>query len=144
MPSFETNWKQHSLASCWQLFLKRTALPLVLLFKLMKLQDQGLLRTPIHLCGDNKGVFTAVSAQNPKTTAEPTLTPHVKALRELIDSNTITTLVWVDNHDMIANPLTKGKTRRNELNDVLDTGHWIIANPTEHWPKRSSSSTSLS
>ena len=91
--------------------------------ELMKLQDQGLLRTPIHLCGDNKGVFTAVSAQNPKTPAEPTLTPHVKALRELVDSNMITVLVWVDNRDMIADPLTKGKTRRNELSDVLDTGH---------------------
>ena len=119
-------------------FLEENSTPIVSALQLTKVQDRGLLRTPIHLCGDNKGVFTAVSAQNPKTTAEPTLTPHVKALRELVDGHSITTLVWVDSRDMIADPLTKGKTTRNELNDVLNTGHWIIANPTEHWPKCSS------
>ena len=44
-------------------------------------QDQSLLQTPVYLCGDNKGVFTATTAQNPKTPAEPTLTAHVKSLR---------------------------------------------------------------
>ena len=48
---------------------------------LSQLLDQGKLQTPIHLCGDNKGVFMAVSAQNPKTPAEPILIAHAKALR---------------------------------------------------------------
>ena len=97
--------------------------------------DKGLLSIPIHLCGDNKGVFTAVTAQNPKTPAEPTLTAHVKALREDLDKCRITRFVWVDNRDMIADPLTKGKTKRNELNDVLDKGVWNVRHPTEFWPK---------
>ena len=104
--------------------------------KLAEAQDNGHLSTPIHLCGDNKGVFSAVSAQNPKTTAEPTLTPHVKALREYLDQRAITTIVWVDNRDMIADPLTKGKTRRNEINDVLNKGMWKIIHTTEVWPKQ--------
>ena len=74
----------------------------------------------------------AVSAQNPKTPAEPNLTSHVRAIREFVDrTGHITTLVWVDNRDMIADPLTKGKTIRNALIDVLDKGIWKIVHPTE-------------
>ena len=71
-----------------------------------------------------------------KTPAEPTLTAHVRALRERLERGLITTIVWCDNRDMIADPLTKGKTKRNELNDVLDRGIWNIAHPTEFWPKK--------
>ena len=116
-------------------FLEENSTKLKSAADLAHAQDNGQLRTPIHLCGDNKGVFTAVSAQNPKTTSEPTLTPHVKALREHIDRQAIRSIVWVDNRDMIADPLTKGKTRRNELNTVLDKGVWVIRHPTEVWPK---------
>ena len=80
-------------------------------------------------------MFTAVTAQNPKTPAEPTLTAHVKALREDLDKCRIDRFIWVDNRDMIADPLTKGKTKRNELNDVLDKGIWNVRHPTEFWPK---------
>ena len=98
-------------------------------------QDQGLLRIPIYLCGDNKGAFTATTAQNPQTPAEPTLTAHVKSLREFSDRGHIRKLLWLDNRDMVADPLTKGKTKRNELNDVLDQGQWIVLHLPESWPK---------
>ena len=99
---------------------------------LSQLLYQGKLQAPIHLCGDNKGVFIAVSAQNPKTPAEPILTSHVRAIREFVDrTGHITTLLWVDNRDMIADPLTKGKTIRNTLIDVLDKGVWRIVHPAE-------------
>ena len=103
---------------------------------LSQLLDQGKLQTPIHLCGDNKGVFMAVSAQNPKTPAEPNLTPHVRAIREFLDrTGHITPIVWVDNRDMVADPLTTGKTIRNALIAVLDKGIWLIVHPTEFWPR---------
>ena len=98
-------------------------------------QDHGLLKIPVYLCGDNKGVFTATTAQNPKTPAEPTLTAHVKSLREFLDRGHIRRLIWLDNRDMIADPLTKGKTKRNELITVLDQGYWKIQHPIESWPK---------
>ncbi len=44
--------------------------------------------------------------------------------------------MWVDNRDMLADPLTKGKTRRNEINDVLNKGMWTINHKTEVWPKQ--------
>ena len=105
-------------------------------------QDSGQFKTPIHLCGDNKGVFTAVTAQNPKTPAEPTLTAHVKALREYLDMCHIARYIWLDNRNMLADALTKGKTKRNELVDVLDKGFWNVTFPTEFWPRAVSQSRS--
>ena len=62
------------------------------------------------------------------------MTPHVKALRELIDRG-IVRLVWVDNRDMVADPLTKGKTKRNPLNFTMAQGACIIKEPVDIWPK---------
>ena len=106
--------------------------------ELSRRQDNGLLQTPIILCGDNKGVFTATSAQNPKTPAEPTLTAHVKALREFVDKGLITALSWVDNRDMVADLLTKGKLKRNPLIALLDKGYWHVVHAAEIWPKKHS------
>ena len=106
--------------------------------ELSRRQDNGLLQTPIVLCGDNKGVFTATSAQNPKTPAEPTLTAHVKALREFVDKGLITALSWVDNRDMVADLLTEGKLKRNPLIALLDRGYWLVMSAAEIWPKKHS------
>ena len=57
--------------------------------KLTRIIDTGRLSLPIYLAGDNKGVFTSVSAENPSAKAEPILTPHVKALREQVDRATL-------------------------------------------------------
>ena len=104
-------------------FMEENIAPVLSAIELSHRQDCGLAHTPIYLCGDNKGVYLAVSSQNPKVATEPILTPHVKAIREMIDENLITVIVWIDNRDMVADPLTKGKTRRNELNVVLDKGN---------------------
>ena len=76
----------------------------------------------IAIVGDNKGVLTAISTHSPKTPAEPHLTHHVRAVREQLDKKQVKQLVWVDTRDMTADPLTKSKTLRNPLNDVLNDG----------------------
>ena len=101
----------------------------------------GYCNPPIVLCGDNKGVFTATSAQNPKTPAEPARTAHVKALREFVDKGLVTALSWVDNRDMVADPLTKGKLKRNPLISLLDKGYWAVMHAAEIWPKKHSKSS---
>ena len=50
---------------------------------LAEAQDRGQLTLPSFLVGDNKGVFLKVSAQNPKVATEPTLTPHIRGIKEL-------------------------------------------------------------
>ena len=85
--------------------------------------------------GDNDGVWRAVTAENPKTPTEPALTPHVRALREMLDKRQIKAIGWTDNRDMIADPLTKGKTQRNIINVVMNTGTYIIKHPVNIWPE---------
>ena len=79
-------------------------------------------------------MFTSVSAENPSAKAEPVLTPHVKALRELIGRG-ILRIVWVDNRDMVVDSLTKGKTKRNPLNHTMTEGMLIIVESADIWPK---------
>ena len=105
--------------------------------KLASVIDSGRLSLPIYVAGDNKGVFQSIRAENPCSKAEPILTPHVKAMRELVDRSIIK-LVWVDNRDMVADPLSKGKTRRNELNDLMTKGRWLITHEVDIWPKQRS------
>eukprot|EP00974_Lingulodinium_polyedra_P003781 355845-Lingulodinium_polyedra.AAC.1 len=47
--------------------------------------DNGKLRMPIHLVGDNDGCFKCATNDNPKTSTEPTMTVHISALRELLE-----------------------------------------------------------
>eukprot|EP00975_Prorocentrum_lima_P027863 5859342-Prorocentrum_lima.AAC.1 len=57
----------------------------------------------------------------PKKSTEPTMAVHVSALRELL------------NQDMIADPLTKGKTRITVLNTVLHSREWAEEYETKTW-----------
>ena len=50
-------------------FLEENSVKFNSALQLARTQDSGQLRAPIHLCGDNKGVFAAISAHNPKTTS---------------------------------------------------------------------------
>jgi len=115
-------------------FMAENKTPFTSAVALAAAQDNNNLTLPAFLVGDNKGVFLAVSAQNPKVATEPTLTPHIRGIRELVDKGLISGIIWCDNRDMIADPLTKGKTKRNVLNDVLNQAEWIVDNPTETWP----------
>eukprot|EP00975_Prorocentrum_lima_P063236 12890383-Prorocentrum_lima.AAC.1 len=47
--------------------------------------DNGKFRMPLHVVSDNDGVFKCVIKCNPKMNTKPTLTVHVRALRELLD-----------------------------------------------------------
>ena len=74
--------------------------------------------------------------QNPKTPAEPVLTPHCRAVSEMLDKSLLSKILWCDNRDMIADPLTKGKTQRNILNKVLATAEWVVEHVMEFFPVR--------
>ena len=73
------------------------------------LQDQGRYQLKPIVAGDNDGVFRAVSAQNPKASTEPMLTPHIRAYREMLDKEQVGTIVWCGNRDMVADPSPRGK-----------------------------------
>eukprot|EP00975_Prorocentrum_lima_P013605 2891285-Prorocentrum_lima.AAC.1 len=51
--------------------------------------DMGNMRMPIHVAGDNDGVFKCVINDNPNMNTEPPLTLHVRALRELLEKRSL-------------------------------------------------------
>ena len=53
----------------------------------------------------------------------------------MLDTKQIKAIGWVDNRDMVAYPLTKGKTQRNSINALLNFGEYIIEHPVKLWPE---------
>ena len=67
------------------------------------------------LAVDSMGLLTAVTAPRPKPPAEHSLYPHILWLRELLSSKLLSSLMWEDTRDMIADGLTKGSVNRDAL-----------------------------
>ena len=61
------------------------------------------------------------------------MTYHVKALREYLDKRQLRSITWIDNRDMIADGLTKGRVKRDAINEVLTKGKWLLNHPHETW-----------
>eukprot|EP00975_Prorocentrum_lima_P011301 2400997-Prorocentrum_lima.AAC.1 len=64
------------------------------------------------------------------------MTVHIRALRELLEKQCIRDIIWCDNPDMVAYPLTPGKTLRHVLNTVLLNGEWVVEHETKKWSHR--------
>ena len=53
----------------------------------------------------------------------------------MIYTKQIQAMGWIDNRDMIADPLTKGKTQRNIINAVMNYGEWSVEHHVKLWPE---------
>ena len=116
-------------------FMQENLVPRLTAMKLSEISDSGDFHLRAIILGDNDGVFRAVTAENPRTPTEPALTTHVRAYREMLDTKAIQAVGWIDNRDMVADPMTKGKTQRNIINVLLNSGIYIIKHPAKLWPE---------
>jgi hypothetical protein len=69
---------------------------------------------------DAMSVYAATTAGNVKEPAEKALYNHVLYLRELLDTDVLDALWWIDTRDMAADGLTKGAVERTILHLVMD------------------------
>ena len=83
------------------------------------LRELGGWSVPLTLSVDAMSVFAAVTASFVKEPAEKSLWAHVKYLRELLDNQVLSYLVWLDTRDMISDGLTKGVIDRASLHEVM-------------------------
>ena len=125
-------------------FMQENLIPQLTAMRLAGISDQGEFYLRSIILGDNDGVWRAVTAESPHTPTEPAFTPHARAYREILDTKQIKAIGWVANRDMVADPLTKGKTRRNNLNIMLNQGQWIVQNSTMQWPMKAQGPNSRS
>jgi len=88
------------------------------------IRDSATYFMEIVIATDNQGLYNALTKEDPTPGSDGSMAFHIKALRQLLDDHHITSVAWLDNRDMIADGLTKGKPSRDDINSVLSTGHW--------------------
>jgi hypothetical protein len=81
---------------------------------------------PIHveLCIDAKSVYDNIVAKDPKIPAEQSLIVILQSIREQFGHGLIKYVWWVDTLDMLADALTKGIIKREEVLLTMRTGLW--------------------
>ena len=87
---------------------------------------------PIGLYLDAKSVYAAVSATFIKTPAEKSLLTHVQFLREWLDYDILTAMLWIDTRDMASDGLTKGTVDCAQLHEIMD-GSFKLRQAAEIW-----------
>ena len=83
--------------------------------QLAQIQDQGSLWPEMDGFIDARAVFDAITADPVKQPTEKQLSIHLKAARDLIDTDLLRRLFWIDTLDMLADGLTKGSVDRAAL-----------------------------
>eukprot|EP00971_Amphidinium_carterae_P298646 5933160-Amphidinium_carterae.3 len=79
---------------------------------------------------DAKSVFDIIESVQAKLPAEKSQLVNVAWLRELVQSDVVHTLLWVDTRDMLADALTKGSIGREAL-DLAMTGTVQMKHPVQ-------------
>jgi hypothetical protein len=90
---------------------------------------------PMALYVDARSVYAAITAECIRAPTDKSLLCHVLHVRELLDNRALTSLVWLDTRDMIADGMTKGSVQRDEIH-VLMSGTMRINHPAESWESR--------
>ena len=85
-----------------------------------KLVTDGGFTMPAHLIIDAKSVQDAVTAAHVKPPAEKPLLLQVQWLREQLDRQVLTTIIWLDTRDMLADGMTKGSVDRKQIRAAMN------------------------
>jgi hypothetical protein len=70
--------------------------------------ENGDLPVKLQITADNKGLYSALAAEEMKRPAEPHLMYLLRAQRDRLLHGTVFRVWWVDTRDMISDALTKG------------------------------------
>jgi len=92
----------------------------------LQLREYGGYAVPAALYLDALSVYAAVTATFVKIPADNGVLVHCLYLRELLDNNILTALVWLDTRDMLADGLTKGAVERLALHQAM--GGQVVLN----------------
>jgi hypothetical protein len=91
----------------------------------------------IVLAIDNMAVFKSVSGFE-VVCNDLSMRLHALQLRHYLDRLIVDPLLWIDTRDMLADALTKGKIRRDAINDAFNNGRWTLQHLKDivAYPKR--------
>ena len=96
------------------------------------LREEGGYAIPMALYVDAQSVFVAITSTYIKIPADNGVLSHIQYIRELLDTDVLKWIFWVDTRDMCADGLTKGSVDREALQSVMD-GHLPLLKGTKGW-----------
>ena len=88
------------------------------------------------MCIDAKSVYDSLVSLMVKTPGEASLLGHLLWLREFLSKRIITSLVWTDTRDMIADGLTKGAIPRGLLLAAMEGKYQLQHESFRHLPAK--------
>jgi len=99
---------------------------------LMKIRE-GDVQTamPMDAVLDANSVWSAIALDPIKIPSERSLLGHLCWVKELIDAGTLSTLIWCDTRDILADGLNKGVVSRWALRGPFVNCRWRLAHPVK-------------
>ena len=88
----------------------------------------------IELAIDAMSVFSATTATHIKIPTEKSLLSHIQYVRELLDKRIVTSLIWLDTRDMIADGMTKGACSRDAITRAMNGSIELCHTPKQWQP----------
>eukprot|EP00971_Amphidinium_carterae_P240194 4768863-Amphidinium_carterae.1 len=98
--------------------------------QLLSRWQAGSLKPNLRLLIDAKSVYDTLTAVDFRTPAEESLSVPVRAVRDDIHVGKIAALAWLDTRSMLADALTKGVVKKDQIVLAADGGRLRI--PAEH------------
>ena len=96
--------------------------------ELAKLHERGEHAVRMTAVIDAKSVLESVKVKEVKVPTDQAVYIHVLRLKELCRTQ-LSSLVWIDTRDMIADGLNKGSVERGPLQQLLRDAQWRVDNP---------------
>ena len=101
---------------------------------LKELRQNGGYLFELELCIDAKSVYDSLISLMVKTPGEASLLGHLLWLREFLSKRIVTSLIWTDTRDMIADGLTKGAIPRGLLLAAMEGIYKLQHECLKHLP----------
>ena len=93
---------------------------------LMRLEETGLLPICLQAITDCRSLFDALKAEETQVPSESSLIMILLQLKELLRTGTLSSLVWCDTRDMVADALNKGSIARQAIMTFSREGVWEL------------------
>lgn len=91
---------------------------------LTRMDETGTLPIKLQLLVDCKSLFDTLKADEVKMPREASLVMLLHQLKESLRTGSLSSIVWVDTRDMLADALNKGIIARKAIIDFCTKAHW--------------------
>ena len=85
---------------------------------------------------DSESFFKACTATEIQLPTERHLAYTVMKVREWLERDIVSELIWIDTRDMLCDGFTKGSISRFDVMNALNQGYWTLKHTPQRWSAR--------